>query len=313
MAMIRPIEIESLRTLCSAIASSDFDTLNRIKSIAQVAHEHLGTSSIIVYGYNQVTDQLDILAMPGVTKRELMRGPTDKIIFGWEDWRSDRGRHGVWLEDDSAFDDYIRELTDYSKSHKTSLKLYCGDFRVREAQKHAAEGGNPKRIAMAKIYLWKGLDQTGDRVGQVFFNYCVSPSDPPVFSPELKSVIRFITNIIRELLIERFYHTDLPIPRLSPEGLLRELNLAFDSATSELDSRQSRIEECVAGIFSKAALSITENYNGYADFVFLIGERLGRVFTGQSSFEPPRQGPERRSTSWAARSSFCRLAAMMRR
>lgn len=279
--MGRHLEAESLRSLCAAVAVCDFDRFNRIKAIAQIAHEYLGTSSIVVYEFNRFTRQLDILAMPGVTQRELMRGPTDKAMFRWEKAESDHGCNGVWLENHEEHECYIRQLMSSGGTPSDSRSMgQQGTFRERELRKHQEDGGQKGRLATAKVYLWKGVGQTHDEVGQVFFNYYAVDSDT-VFDDLTRDLIRFVCTLIRELLIEQLYHTDLPSAHSSPERLLRQINLAFDTSITDDTSANLAMESQVASIVCDAASHATENLGGHADLVYLIGERLAYVFQGQ--------------------------------
>jgi len=281
------VNAEALMTLCSAIAASGFEVSNRIKSIAQVAHEYLDTSSIIIYAHNRVTGQLDVIAMPGVTQRELMRGPTDKIIFWWERPTSDAGRNGVWLEDDEEFNAYIKQLA--TKCNWPPEKVTQGNFRKRERDKHSSDHEGHGQLATAKIYMWKGLEQTGDKVGQSFFNFFVTEREKPVFTPSLRRLIHFVSDTIRELLIDRIYHENMPTVRWTPEYLLRELNTAFDFGPQTMNRLVSvEVEHRIANIIREAALNATENYGGYADLILLLGRRLGRIFDGSPAPEKIR-------------------------
>src|SRR5262249_26032159 len=155
--------------LCGAIAASGFDPFHKIKSILQVAHEYLGTSSIVAYAHNRVTNELEIIAMPGVPARELMRGPTDKLTFLWEDPTSKVGRYGAWLENDTECPAHLKHRG--ARAAPAGAGPPQGDFRSRELEKCRRSFGPDGRLVTAKLYLWKGTDQTNDRVGQVFFNF----------------------------------------------------------------------------------------------------------------------------------------------
>ncbi len=276
--------IDALMTLCGAIAASNFEISNRVKSIAQVAHEYLETSSIIVYAHNRATEQLDVIAMPGVTQRELMRGPTDKIIFQWDSSTSDAGRNGIWLENNDEFDTYIRQLA--TKCNRPLKGVTQGNFRKRELDKYLSEHKQQGRLATAKIYMWKGLGQTGNKVGQLFFNFFVTEKRP-VFTPPLKKVIRFISDIIRELLIDRIYHEDMPTVQWTPEYLLRELNSALEPQSMN-EIVGAKAEYQIANIIREAALKATENFGGYADLIILIGRKFGRIFDGNPDLKMTR-------------------------
>ena len=283
-----------LRMLCASIASSNFSISNRIKSISQLTHEYLGTSSIVVYAYNKATDQLDVIAMPGVAQRELMRGPTDKTIFKWEKPDSDQCENGVWLENDQDFKNYLNELSKDISGQFVSTSE--GSFREREIEKERRRLGDKGQdakliLATAKIYLLKGLEQTCDKVGQIYYNF-VSQNNRHIFTSEVKPTIRFVSDIIRELLIDSTYHQGLPQAHWKPEHLMREINNVFDKRwqspgiavlekNAQIQADQTlEIQHDLADIIRNAALSATENYGGYADFILLIGQKLGRVFSG---------------------------------
>lgn len=296
------VDTESLRSLCSAVAASNFDISNRVKAIAQLAHERLGTSSVIVYEYNLITRELDLVAMPGVPDRELMRGPTDKLIFEWETAKSEHGQAGVWLTDSKAFDKYLDGLA--SQVGWPSDASRTGTFRDRELAHqrtlHNCAGGD---IATAKIYLWKGIGQTEDRVGQVFYNLFVGkPSGGSPFTPELVGCIRYVSDLIRELLIEKGYHFERRSAELQPEELLYSLDRVFDKYERDrrravegspvrrpggtagnvglsADHEPDALPEAeIARIIRGAAQRVTQTYIGHSEFIYVIGQRLLRVF-----------------------------------
>jgi hypothetical protein len=100
-------------------------------------------------------------------------------------------------------------------------------FVWRRREKASRNKDGP-RMATAKIYLWKGLGQTNDRVGQVFFNFVTPKADKKdIFSEGLRSRIRFVCMIIRELIIEQDFHKDLSPVSFSPENVLGQLNNVF--------------------------------------------------------------------------------------
>jgi hypothetical protein len=270
----------SLQLKCAAIMASGFDIDNRIKSIAQVSQEELGAASIVVYQYNRTTHQLEVIAMPGAPHRELMRGPTDKLIFEWEKTGTLHGRDGVWLEDDGDFDSYLEELARQVPWREDKPKT--GDYRRRERNAHEkAWNGRSGHTATAKVYLWKGIGQTNDRVGQVFFNFFVEDDKnraPKFFTDELKSVMRYVCDLIRELLVEKSYHRGNLSSRLKPEDFLHELDAKFDQHARLDPSSIYVLEREVADTIRAAAQNITGNFIGHAEFIYLIGQRLLRVF-----------------------------------
>lgn len=269
---------ETVRSICTAIAAAGFDTANRIKSIVQVAHENLGTSSIVIYEYNRTTEGLDLVAMSGVAEPELMRGPTDKLEF---EWGRTTEPAELWIESDPDYGQHLDRLAQSGNGGKTKER---GDFRKREADKHRQKCDPPGTLATAKVFLRKGVGQTDDPVGQAFFNFW-KPHDQvtPVFTPEMRESICFIATIIRELLIDKAYHQHPSAIRWAPEGLLREINVAFDRDPA---LTQHDLERMLANIIRQAALRATENYSGGAQFYFMIGDRIARTFGGFAGEQP---------------------------
>lgn len=295
-----PVDAESLRSACAALLSANFSPDNRVKAIAQTAMEYLGACSIIVYARNRLTDELDIMAMPGVSQREVMRGPTDKLIFDWEDpsqggdatpeeeMASINAREGVWLERDSDFDSYMAQLN--CRSTLSARNKHPGSFRDRElGEQRRLYGVETGRLATAKIYLWKGVEQTYDHVGQMFVNFFVIEELDDAFTGEVRGLIRYVAVLIRELLVDKLYHSEAPYVHWSPERLLREINAAFDSIEAGR-GKPDPGEAQVARIIRAAALAMTENYGGHAEVVFLTGRKLGRVFRDDADEKPAQIG-----------------------
>ncbi|MDP6635638.1 MAG: hypothetical protein QGG42_12110 [Phycisphaerae bacterium] len=265
-----PLTPEAFRSACSAIAAADFDVPNRIKSLVQVAHESLGTSSIVVYEYNPTAEGLALVAMAGVAEPELMRGPTDNLEFRW----NVEGEPNVlWIEDELEYTQHLKSLAQITTRHAPKER---GDFRKRELQKHANRGEQYGTLATAKIYLRKGAGHTNDPVGQAFFNFWKpSGQTTSMFTSQIQENILLVTTIIRELLIDKAYHQKPSAISWAPERLLREINAIFDT-TQEADACD--LEAALANMICQAALGVTQNYSGKADFIFLIGDRITRTF-----------------------------------
>lgn len=276
---------DELRGLCTAICASDFSPDDRIKSIAQVAYEYLHASSITVYGYNKVTMQLEIIAMPGVSNRELMRGPTDKLIFQWDDGCSDEALDSAWLETDEDYEVFIARLVKGTRWPEHKPKE--GDFRKREIEKELGADPGGWHIATAKIHMRKGIGQTFDAVGQAFFNFVV-PDGCVVFTPELRRLIVFVSNVIRELLIDKLYHKGLPSAHWNSERIMSLLNTTLSQHAVAKDPSGLRTEAEISRIVVEATKGITENYAGHADVVFMLGARLGYVLRPHGSSAKPR-------------------------
>ena len=153
-----------------------------------------------MYAHNRVTGELDIVAMPGVAERELMRGPTDKLIFEWEDPESEEGRDGVWFENDGEFDAYMKAPGE--KTSREPRGIEQGFFREREKEKYASQGTSRPQLATAKIYHWKGFGQTYDPVGQMFINFRKEPDSAPVFTPEVRTARHSAARRVRELQVQ---------------------------------------------------------------------------------------------------------------
>jgi len=279
--MQNAIDVSSLYALLSAACASGFEIANRIKSIAQVAHERLGTSSIVAYAFSRVTEELEIVAMPGVAKPELMRGPADKLFFLWN--RPEKGEPDeIWVETKR---EYARQMGLYRQRPEASTgRMTEADFRERERDKHRSRGDPDGSLAVGKVCLWKGTGQTNDPVGQVFFNFWRTKGSRRIFTPEMRDILKLVAGLIRELLIERIYHQDLPSIELAPERLLRDINRACDHCG---DADFQGLERKLAEIVCNAALTLTKNYSGRAEFWLLIGRRIARAFSGGRN-SPPR-------------------------
>ena len=129
----------NLRPICTALMSADFTPLDRLKSILQVAYELLQASSIVAYKYDRVTEQLEIFGMPGVTYREVMRGPTPEPVFVWEDeFENFHGRPaGQWLANRTAFDQFIGEAKAIRGVGADRIRpVGWKSFRDRELEKY---------------------------------------------------------------------------------------------------------------------------------------------------------------------------------
>ena len=218
--------MENLRSICSALMASDFSILDRLKSILQVAYEILNASSIVAYKFDRVSGGLDILAMPGVREREIMRGPTPEPIFVWEGLTSsvsEEDMGAIWLENTQKYHEHIERLhflhpiPKRPEGHK--------DFRSRELEKYGGRGD----MAMAKLCLYKGIGQTNDRVGQLFFNFHKESSNEKTFTSGMKSAVCYIATVVRELLVQELYHQHEPaketgLATYDTVHLLRTLN-----------------------------------------------------------------------------------------
>ncbi len=196
-------DLSNLRSLCGGLMSADFTPNDRLKAILQVAYETIGASSIVAYKYNRVTEQLEIFAMPGVREREMMRGPTPETIFTWDKVTPDNPPKGLWLENKQAYDKYIHKIS--SKKTSKVNKKTGEDFRARELKIYDGKGD----FALAKICLYKGIGQTFDKVGQLFFNFHKNDHKQKIFTDNnLRSAIWYVSNIVRELLIDELYHIE---------------------------------------------------------------------------------------------------------
>ena len=195
--------IDNLRSICSALMASDFAVQDRLKSILQVSYELLGASSIVAYRFDRATGQLEIIAMPGVREREIMRGPTPEPIFAWEASEPDarQGLPGtVWLENSDQYQSHIGTLSETYPMPKRPKGRE--NFRDRELEKYGGKGD----LALAKVCLYKGIGQTYDRVGQLFFNFHKENANEVTFNPAIRSAIWYIATIVRELLVQELYH-----------------------------------------------------------------------------------------------------------
>ncbi|MBN2311996.1 MAG: GAF domain-containing protein [Candidatus Hydrogenedentes bacterium] len=182
--------------------TADFERSDRLKGILQVAYEMLEAASIIAYKYNRVADQLEIFAMPGVALREMMRGPTPERIFRWDGVDDPKKvPPELWLENSDEYRDYVARASGAIAANPGKGRE--DDFRSRELRvKYEGEGD----FALAKVCLYKGVGQTLDPVGQLFFNFHKSDPSISTFTEELRSAIRYVATVVRELLIEELYH-----------------------------------------------------------------------------------------------------------
>lgn len=273
-------DIDNLRSICAALMATDFAAIDRLKAILQVAYEILNASSIVAYKYDRITEQLEIFAMPGVRQREMMRGPTPEAIFKWDPADPDNPPTGKWLENTKEYKEYLEYLRGLISHTETLHDKDTGDdFRDRELKKHGEKGD----LALAKICLYKGVGQTLDPVGQLFFNFPKKNPKEKVFSNELRSAIRYVSAIVRELLIEELYHLETAEKqhRESPFGSLRLLRIINDKLKdAKYVTRVSvqKLSEELWELVCKAALSLVETYGGQADIILVIGEKLGRRF-----------------------------------
>ncbi len=197
-------ENEGLYSVCSAIFSSTSNATNRLKAILQIAFEFLQADSITAYRYDRVTQHLELTAMPGVLQREVMRGPTLEPVFQWEEEKLTPPQlpNSKWFENKSEYKEYITQLTNGRPSN--NRRKSPNDFRRRQLSKYEENTD----LSTAKICLYKGMGQTEDRVGMLFFNFPKFPNNTnPTFTPQLKSAIIYISTLIREILIEELYHT----------------------------------------------------------------------------------------------------------
>ncbi len=211
---------ENLRPICSALLVADFKPIDRLKAILQIAYEILGASSIVAYKYNRASEHLDIFAMPGVRQREVMRGPTTAPVFAWEDAALDCKLEGAWLENGDEYRQYEARLP--PSGPVLRQKDERESFRAREIEKHNGRG----ELALAKLCLYKGIGQTFDKVGQIFFNFHKEDAGQTAFDEGLKSAIQYIGCLVRELLIEELYHSDISDVRSGNDstGTLRLLH-----------------------------------------------------------------------------------------
>ena len=74
-------KLELLTSTVGGICARGGDVVHRIKSIAQVSLEIIECDSIVIYGKSRVTGRLELIAMPGVVRKEIMRGPANRLVF----------------------------------------------------------------------------------------------------------------------------------------------------------------------------------------------------------------------------------------
>lgn len=262
----------SLLQICSAIFASQFSTRNKVKAILQTAYEYLRADSIIAYEYNRLTSQLAIITMPGVKQHEFMRGPNTTLVFHWDEPPKGHKDPGVWLENRLAFGKYLTELeAGFLKCEPKKPLPQKGTFRDRE---------NPN-AATAKICLWKGLDQTDDRVGQVFFNFTKSETTVDIFNPWLKQIICDICVFIRESLIDQMYHEDPTsawAKQVAPERFLLEVNQRFALPFMGDSQRLDDLERDVASKVCDMVGIFTENIGGHVELALLDERSLAKVY-----------------------------------
>ncbi|MFC1763614.1 hypothetical protein ACFL6U_16240 [Planctomycetota bacterium] len=194
----------SLRSVCSALFACNFNSIDRLKAILQVTFEFLAADSVTAYRYDRVTQGLEIIGMPGVVQREVMRGPTPELVFQWEgeNLAGSQLPEPVWLETGQDYDDYIMSLKGTGDTPNRSPS--ASDFRRRQLGKYPTGTD----LSTAKICLLKGIGQTEDRVGMLFFNFPKPPhSSSDTFGEDLRSAIIYIATLVRELLVDELYHT----------------------------------------------------------------------------------------------------------
>lgn len=211
----------ALHSICSGIFAGNFAAIDRLKAVLQVAFEFLRADSITAYRYDRVTQRLEITAMPGVLQREVMRGPTPEPIFQWEGEKLEAPRlpEPQWLEKGEDYHNHIDKLA--TRTPASGRKSSTSDFRTRQLTKYP-QGTD---LSMAKVCLYKGIGQTQDRVGMLFFNFKRPAASPtPTFDSDLRSAIVYVATLVREILIDELYHTQKHT--IDPGTLMRDaLNL----------------------------------------------------------------------------------------
>ena len=263
-------QLDDLKAVVSSIAARVQDWKNCITAISQVSYEYLlpwHMSCITVYTFNPQTGAMELVAMPGVAEPELMWGPTDKLLFA--DYMT--SETVIWCETEAEFQHHMAQL------HQLPMTIHMpeGEFRKRQSEKHQPQLGKPVTLATAIFYLRKGIGQTNDRVGMVFYNF-IRSNKGQVFTPPIKSCLKFITTLIREVQIQETYHCfDRPTSSWVPDLFIRSINNYFDAALPA-DRHMSEIETDLANLVANTALEITGNFSGHADLLYVIGNRILR-------------------------------------
>lgn len=244
------IDYNGLCLACSAIFSSEFEEIDKLKSMLQVSFEFLHADSITAYRYDRVTQSLELIAMPGVIQREVMRGPTPELIFQWENeqLKTPNLPEPIWIENKSEYKDHLAKLLG-----KPPPKTFIPYFRNRQLTKYP-DGTD---LSMAKVCLYKGIGQTEDRVGMLFFNFPkFEESKELTFNILLKQSIVYVSTLVREILIQELYHTEKRA--ITANTLLRDalnlLKMAEEHVAEEDD--EEPIEKSI--YFSKEHFTVAK-------------------------------------------------------
>ncbi|MCX7046947.1 MAG: GAF domain-containing protein, partial [Candidatus Sumerlaeota bacterium] len=218
--------------------------------------------------------------MPGVKQREFMRGPTDRLLFQWDTPSKEHQNSGVWLENRSAYKKYLDDLKEEFLRQTTRKPLpEQGMFSDRE-----------KPEATAKLCLWKGLDQTNDGVGQIFFNFSKDNPERDIFTDSLKEIIRDVCVLVRELLIDDIYHEDPDASRAkkdAPDRLLHEVSQLFATRQETDPGPLHHLESHVASAICDMVRTVTENISGQVDLVLLDERSLAKIYGLDSQGKKP--------------------------
>lgn len=200
------IDASRLRALCLAAAGLARDRLVRIRSVAQTAHEILGTRCLVVCMYDTDGDFPSVVAHPGVRHPEYMGGPaTSEIMLRQAGECVDGALPNespapdiVWLADDHAWGAYIGRVQNHVGSlHPGATRQ--GGFRGREDVV-----GCPTAIC----HLWRGdapcrlggdlaAPEGSELVGRVFLTFQHGYECTPV----LEGAMRAACVVLRELII----------------------------------------------------------------------------------------------------------------